>query len=203
MNWNDDVAYLRSIRSYILLSVLLFAGSAILGFVAASRDPQLVAIYIEEIGSKLGWILGLSPFMMMGFIFLNNLFASTIAMLLGIGFGIVPALAAVLNGMVLGVIGYHAIETIGVTYLVAAILPHGIIELPTILICIGVGFRLGHLLLLTLLGRAVDLGGEVRFALRLLRWVVLFLFLAAVIETLITPIVIQPFIDLQAVPVME
>jgi len=203
LNWKDDVAYLRSIRSYILLSVLLFAGSAILGFVAASRDPQLVAIYMEEIGNKLGWILGLSPLMMMGFIFLNNLFASTIAMLLGIGFGIVPALAAVLNGMVLGVIGYHAIETIGVMYLVAAILPHGIIELPTILICIGVGFRLGHLLLLTLLGRAVDLGGEVRFALCLLRWVVLFLFLAAVIETLITPIVIQPFIDLQAVPVME
>ena len=203
MNWKDDVAYLRSIRGYILLSVLLFAGSAILGFVAASRDPQLVAIYIEEIGSKIGWILGLSPPMMMGFIFLNNLFASTIAMLLGIGFGIVPALVAVLNGVVLGVIGYHAIETIGVMYLVAAILPHGIIELPTVLICIGVGFRLGHLLLLTLLGRAVDLGGEVRFALRLLRWVVLFLFLAAVIETLITPIVIQPFIDQQTVPVME
>ncbi|MEA2046018.1 MAG: stage II sporulation protein M [Euryarchaeota archaeon] len=203
MNWKDDVAYLRSIRGYILLSVLLFAGSAILGFVAASRDPQLVAIYIEEIGSKIGWILGLSPPMMMGFIFLNNLFASTIAMLLGIGFGIVPALVAVLNGVVLGVIGYHAIETIGVMYLVAAILPHGIIELPTVLICIGVGFRLGHLLLLTFLGKDVDLGGEVRFALRLLRWVVLFLFLAAVIETLITPIVIQPFIDLQAVPVME
>lgn len=203
MNWKDDVAYLRSIRGYILLSVLLFAGSAILGFVAASRDPQLVAIYIEEIGSKIGWILGLSPPMMMGFIFLNNLFASTIAMLLGIGFGIVPALAAVLNGVVLGVIGYHAIETIGVMYLVAAILPHGIIELPTVLVCIGVGFRLGHLLFLTLLGKDVDLGGEVRFALRLLRWVVLFLFLAAVIETLITPIVIQPFIDLQAVPVME
>ena len=203
MNWKDDVAYLRSIRGYILLSVLLFAGSAILGFVAASRDPQLVVIYMEEIESKLGWILGLSPPMMMGFIFLNNLFASTIAMLLGIGFGIVPALAAVLNGVVLGVIGYHAIETIGVMYLVAAILPHGIIELPTVLICIGVGFRLGHLLFLTLLGKDVDLGGEVRFALRLLRWVVLFLFLAAVIETLITPIVIQPFIDLQAVPVME
>lgn len=203
MNWKDDVAYLRSIRGYILLSVLLFAGSAILGFVAASRDPQLVAIYIEEIGSKIGWILGLSPPMMMEFIFLNNLFASTIAMLLGIGFGIVPALVAVLNGVVLGVIGYHAIETIGVMYLVAAILPHGIIELPTVLICIGVGFRLGHLLLLTFLGKDVDLGGEVRFALRLLRWVVLFLFLAAVIETLITPIVIQPFIDLQTVPVME
>lgn len=203
MNWKDDVAYLRSIRGYILLSVILFVGSAILGFVAASRDPQLVAICMEEIGSKLGWILGLSPPMMMGFIFLNNLFASTIAMLLGIGFGIVPALVAVLNGVVLGVIGYHAIDTIGVMYLVAAILPHGIIELPTVLICIGVGFRLGHLLLLTFLGKDVDLGGEVRFALRLLRWVVLFLFLAAVIETLITPIVIQPFIDPQAVPVME
>ena len=62
---------------------------------------------------------------------------------------------------------------------------------------------MGYIFLLTLLGRDVDLGGEVRSALRLLRWVVLFLFLAAVIETLITPIVIQPFIDLQAVPVME
>ncbi|MHC1631842.1 MAG: stage II sporulation protein M [Methanotrichaceae archaeon] len=203
MNWKDDVTYLRSIRSYIFLSVLFFLGSSILGFVAASRYPELAATQIEEVGKMFGWILNLSPPLMMAAIFLNNLFTSTIAMLLGVGFGVVPAIVVTMNGIMVGIVAYHAISTEGTTFLVAAILPHGILELPIVLICIGAGFRLGHVLLLSIQGNDANLGDEMRAALRLLRWVVPLLFLAAMIETFITPILIQSFISPLSIPVME
>ena len=58
----------------------------------------------------------------------------------------------------------------------------------------------------TLLGRGGDLEGELLAAMRLLRWVIILLFVAAVIETFITPILIQPFVqpilDSQSSPVI-
>lgn len=203
MNWKDDAAYVKSLRDYIFLTVVLFLASAILGFLAASNDPELAISQIEEFGNMFEWILNLSPPLIMLAIFLNNLIASIVAMLLGVGFGIVPAIISILNGFMIGIVAYYAIEVEGVAFLVAAILPHGIIELPTVLICISVGFRLGHLLLLALMGRKVDLGGEMRSALSLLKWVVLLLLLAAMIETFITPVLIQHFIDPQPLSVME
>jgi stage II sporulation protein M len=194
LNWKDDLAYLKSIKNYILLSALLFVGTAILGYLIASKNPQLAVTYLEEIESKLEWILGLSPPMMMVFIFLNNLLASAMAMLLGIGFGVVPALIVSINGLAFGIVSYYAIEIQGIAYLIAGILPHGIIELPAVLISVGVGFRLGYLFLLSIRGEDVNLSGEMKSALRILIWVAFFLFLAAIIETFITPLAIQPFI---------
>ncbi len=111
-----------------------------------------------------------------------------------------------MNGLVVGLVVHQAMLAGGPAFVIVAILPHGIIELPTVLVCIGVGFRLGHLMILTLLGRDGDLEGEILAAIRLLRWVVLLLFIAAVIETFITPVLIQPFIqpfvDSQSSPVM-
>jgi stage II sporulation protein M len=207
LNWKEDLSYIRAIRPYILLSVCLFLAAAALGFVFSIRHPELAAATVGDVAEKLRWILELSPEKMMLAIFVNNLFASAMALLLGVGFGIIPLIVVVVNGLVMGLVVHQAILAAGLAFVIVAILPHGIIELPTVLVCIGVGFRLGHLMILTLLGRGGDLGGELKAALRLLRWVVLFLFIAAAIETFITPFLIQPFIqpapDLQSLSVME
>ncbi|MCR3883132.1 stage II sporulation protein M [Methanotrichaceae archaeon M04Ac] len=207
MNWKEDVTYIRSIRPYILLSVFLFLAAAILGFVISIFQPDLASAYVGDVAEKLRWILELSPAKMMVAIFANNLLASSMALLLGVGFGIVPFIVVVVNGLVVGLVVHQAVLAGGAAFVIVAILPHGIIELPTVLVCIAVGFRLGHLMILTLLGRDGDLEGELRAALRLLRWVVLLLFIAAAIETFITPVLVQPFIqpaaDLQPLSVME
>jgi len=207
LNWKEDVSYLRSIRPYIILSVCLFLAAAALGFVISISQPDLAASTVGDVAEKLRWILELSPGKMMLAIFVNNLFASAMALLLGVGFGIVPFIVVVVNGLVVGLVIHQAILAGGAAFVIVAILPHGIIELPTVLVCIGVGFRLGHLMIKTLMGVEADLEGELRAALRLLRWVVLFLFIAAAIETFITPVLIQPFIqstpDLQPLSVME
>ena len=96
------------------------------------------------------------------------------------------------NGFLLGIVGYGAVEKAGISFLLAGILPHGIIELPVVLVSIAIGFRLGYLLALTLAREKVNLSGEIKTAFHILmRWVAPLLFLAAIIETFITPFVIS------------
>ena len=85
-----------------------------------------------------------------------------------------------------------SIQKEGLLYFLAGVVPHGVIELPTVLMSIGIGFRLGYLLALTFFGEKVNLAQEIRIAIHfLVRWITPLLFLAAAIETFITPIVIS------------
>ena len=149
----DDAAYLRSIYIYIAISVLLFALTAAMGYFTAQFDPEFAASWTEEleITEMLTWILEQPPLMIMMIIFLKNLLASATAILLGLGLGIVPMMVATSNGFLLGIVGYSAVEQNGWLFLAAGILPHGIIELPVVLLSIAIGLRLGHLLALSLL----------------------------------------------------
>jgi stage II sporulation protein M len=125
-------------------------------------------------------------------IFLKNFLACAMSVLLGLGFGLVPLLVLTSNGFMIGVVSYSIIHKQGLLYLMAGIVPHGIIELPTVLLGISLGFRLGYLLALTILGEKVDLAGETRIAVHfLVRWFLPLLFLAAAIETFITPLIIS------------
>lgn len=191
MSLRDDVSYLRSIRVYIGLSIFLFALTAVMGYFAAELDPQMAATWTKEL-EMLRWIMDQPPVLIMIIIFLKNLLASAMAMMLGIGLGLVPLLVVTSNGFLLGIVSYGAVKKAGVLFLLAGILPHGIIELPTVLLSIAIGFRLGYLLAITLMRERADLSGETRIAVHfLVRWVTPLLFLAAVIETFITPIAIS------------
>jgi len=187
----DDMAYLKSIRVYILLAVALFALTTIMGYFAAELDPGMAASWTKEL-EMLKWIMDQPPILIMIIIFLKNLLSCAMAVLLGLGLGLVPLLVVTSNGFLLGIVSYGAIQKAGVLYLLAGILPHGIIELPTVLLSIAIGFRLGHLLIFTLLGEEADLSGETRMAMHfLLRWIMPLLLVAASIETFITPIAIS------------
>ena len=191
MSIKDDAAYLRSIYIYVAISVFLFALTAVMGYYTAQLDPEFPASWTEEL-EMLAWILEQPPLMIMIIIFLKNLLASATAMLLGLGLGIVPMIVATTNGFLLGIVGYSAVEQKGWLYLAAGILPHGIIELPAVLLSIAIGLRLGHMLALSLLKESSDLSGEMRVAIHfLLRWIMPMLFLAAAIETFITPFIIS------------
>jgi stage II sporulation protein M len=191
LSFEDDLAYLKSIQAFIGLTVLAFMASAMMGYFAASADSELAANWMNEL-EMLKWIMGLHPLLIMLIIFLKNLTACAMSVLLGLGFGLVPLLVLTTNGIMIGIVSYFIVHKQGVLYLLAGIVPHGIIELPTILLGISIGFRLGYLLVFTLLGEKVDLTKETRIAVYfLIKWFVPLLFLAAAIETFITPIAIS------------
>jgi len=187
----DDLAYLRSISSFVGLSVFIFALTAVMGYWAAGVNPELASQWRAELDA-LKWILEQPPLMIMIIIFLKNLLASAMAMLLGLGLGLIPLLVVTSNGFLLGIVAYSAVQQSGPLFLAAGILPHGIIELPAVLVSIAIGFRLGYLLAFTLAREKADLSGETKIAVRFLwRYIAPLLFLAAIIETFITPIAIS------------
>jgi stage II sporulation protein M len=187
----DDLAYLKSIGVFIGLSVFIFGLTTVMGYYAAAVDPDLASNWTKEL-EMLKWILDQPPILIMMIIFLKNLLASAMAMLLGLGLGLIPLMVVTSNGFLLGIVGYAAVQKAGILFLAAGILPHGIIELPVVLVSIAIGFRLGYLLALTLAKEKVDISGETRMAIHFLwRWVTPLLFLAAAIETFITPIAIS------------
>ena len=191
MSIKDDLGYLWSIRIFIGLSVFIFALTAAMGSRAAVVDPELASQWTKEL-DMLRWILDQPPIIIMLIIFAKNLFTSAMAMFLGLGLGIIPLVVVSSNGFLLGIVGYDAVEKAGISFLLAGILPHGIIELPVVLVSIAIGFRLGYLLTLTLTREKANLSGEIKTAFHILvRWVAPLLFLAAAIETFITPFVIS------------
>ena len=191
MSIKDDLAYLRSISSFLVLSAFIFALTSVMGYWAAGADPDLASQWREQLNA-LRWILEQPPLIIMIIIFLKNLLASAMAMLLGLGLGIIPLMVATSNGFLLGVVAHGAVQQSGLLFLAAGILPHGILELPAVLISIAIGFRLGYLLALILAREKADLAGETRIAIRFLwRYITPILFLAAAIETFITPLAIS------------
>lgn len=191
MSIKDDLAYLRSISTFLALSVFIFVLTAIMGYWAAGVNPELATQWRAELDA-LKWILEQPPLMIMIIIFLKNLLASAMAMLLGLGLGLIPLLVVTSNGFLLGIVAYSAVQQSGPLFLAAGILPHGIIELPAVLVSIAIGFRLGYLLAFTLAREKADLSGETKIAVRFLwRYITPLLFLAAIIETFITPIAIS------------
>jgi stage II sporulation protein M len=186
-----SIEYLRSIRGYILISVILFFASAASGFMAAEQNPEVAEEWLKEL-EMLKWITDLPPLMITILIFAKNLLACAMAVLLGVGAGVVPVLVAMSNGILVGMVSYHVIQKEGVLYLLAGILPHGIVELPTVLVSIAIGLRLGHIFIMTMIDGDGDLEGEARAAIRfLISRVAPLLFIAAVIETFITPLAIS------------
>lgn len=191
MSLKDDLAYLRSIRIYIGLSVLLFALAAAMGYFAAGSNSKVAEEWMAQL-DMLKWITELPPVLIMVVIFLKNFLACAMSVLMGLGLGLVPLLVVTSNGFLLGIVSYETIQKAGVLYLMAGILPHGIIELPVVLLSIAVGFRLGHLVAQSIIGEKVDLTGETRTAIHLLLFLVMpLLLLAAFIETFITPLAIS------------
>ncbi|MDD1760518.1 MAG: stage II sporulation protein M, partial [Methanothrix sp.] len=159
MSFRDDMTYLKSIRNYIAVSVFLFALTALMGYFAAALDPELAAEWTSQL-KALKWIMDQPPILIMMIIFFKNLLACALSVLLGIGLGLVPLMVVTTNGFLLGIVAYGAIQKEGVLYLIAGIMPHGIIELPIVLLSIAIGFRLGYLLVMTVAREEADLAGE-------------------------------------------
>jgi len=186
-----DREYLYSLRKYILIVTGLFVLSLIIGLMISVIYPGLSENYFEMFQQSVGWIITLNPLAIMLVIFLNNAIKSLVALVLGIGLGIIPFLFVAGNGIILGmVIGFISRQQ-GTLFVIAALLPHGIIEIPMVLISAGIGLKLGYVMYLSLSGMQTDIKQELKQGFWFyIRWIAPLLFLAAVIETFITPVIV-------------
>ncbi len=185
-----DLEYLYSLRKYILAVTVIFFLSLIIGLGFSIKNPGLSESYLQMFEQSFGWITTLNPFLIMLLIFLNNALKSLMALLLGILFGIIPLLFVAGNGIILSMLADAVSRQHGTIFVIAAILPHGIVELPMILISAGIGIRLGHVMILYFIGAKADIKQELKQGLRFyFRRIAPLLFVAAAIETFVTPLI--------------
>lgn len=130
---------LKELKTYILLSSIIFLFFIILGLVFPSILEERILEMIKSLVSQTQdkTILGL-----ISFITANNIQVAFFGIITGIALGILPIMALVINGYVIGFVIHHSIAEAGILVL-WKLFPHGIFELPAILISTALGIKLG------------------------------------------------------------
>ncbi|MDD2777539.1 MAG: stage II sporulation protein M [Methanocellales archaeon] len=187
----EALTYLSYLKGYILFVSLIFILSTLMGYWYSSLDLAFATQTSADIGEMFAFIQGLNPLIIMAIIFLNNSIKCLIVLLLGIGFGLIPLVFLTYNGLLIGIVVLITERIEGPLYVLAAIVPHGIIELPMILFSAAIGIRLGHDLWNTLMGRKADIKKDFKKGvLFYMHWILPLLFIAAAVETFLTPLIV-------------
>ncbi|MDO8517006.1 MAG: stage II sporulation protein M [Nanoarchaeota archaeon] len=137
--YNDNWAFLKKIKNYIWFASLTFLLFALLGFLFPIFFKQEIFSFIKEVTQQ---IADYNSSQLISYIFLNNLKASFFAILIGIVFGIFPFFMAVANGYLIGFVSRYSVNEEGFLIL-WRLLPHGIFEIPAVILSIAIGMRLG------------------------------------------------------------
>ncbi|MCQ6563687.1 stage II sporulation protein M [Paenibacillus mendelii] len=195
--WRELTSHMKSMKHYLAFSTIVLLAGMVVGGTNPVLDTFIrgqidgLRQVAETIDSSANPTIGF-----MVFIFFNNVIKSILVMYLGALFGIIPILFLAVNGMILGYFVSQAAAQGGdvlFTIVVKGLLPHGILEIPAILIACAYGMRFGKIIFQGIgaaFGRRPGWGKEVeRFIIRtvpIMVLLVVMLLAAAVIESTFT-----------------
>jgi stage II sporulation protein M len=178
------------LRPFAVASVLLFCAAALAGSFAILYVPQLAHQLQELLKEFAQMFRGLPRLQLAVAIFFNNSLKTLVVILLGPLLGVAPAVFLIMNGAILGAVVPMAAASKGVWSSLMTILPHGLLELPAILLGTSIGLRLGAHLYRRWAGTAdrsllAELGDGLCIYFSI---IVPLLMLAAAVEVYITPL---------------
>ena len=133
--WN----FLKEGRWYTVFALGIFGLTFLVGFAYPVFFRDEIFKFLAEM---VGLLEGKSVVELVGLIFFNNLKAAFLAIVTGIVVGVFPFVIAVVNGYLIGFVVKEAVMTEGIVVL-WQLAPHGIFELPAIILSIGIGMKLG------------------------------------------------------------
>ena len=177
------------IRNLILVASIFFV-SLVLGMLIGQNTVEGLMSQFEAILEPLVSTGKLSILLVL-LIFVNNAIKALGLVFLGILLGLPPVLFIGVNGFILGGLG-SALESVkGWTYVMASFMPHGVIEIPVILLAAALGLTVGMESFKWLLRRESRVKSQLSDCLKVyLRWVLPGLAVAAIIEAFVTPLLI-------------
>jgi len=149
--FKKSISWIKDSKEFIYIAVLLFAIFGVIGFFF----QDLIKIFFNsffgfDLAEKiLGYLKdvlknteGMGLFELTKFIFFNNLQSSFYGMIFGSIFGIFPLISIIFNGYLIGFVSILGVKSQGILVL-WRLFPHGIFELPAVLISLGLGLRIG------------------------------------------------------------
>ncbi|GIP36304.1 stage II sporulation protein M [Paenibacillus sp. J2TS4] len=148
MSFGALLKHFKEMKHYFIAAVLVFAVGVWMGFYSPDTFGTFINGQIDRLSGTAGGLMQQdnSQRLLFFFILMNNTFLSIAIMYLGAFFAIVPLYFLVSNGLLLG---YLALGNSGVQdwlMFFKSIAPHGIIEIPAIIIASAYGIRFGFLM---------------------------------------------------------
>ena len=177
------------IRNLVLATSIFFV-SLVLGALIGQNTAEAL---MRQFGGVLGPLAptGNLSILLFLIIFINNAIKALGLVFLGILLGLPPLFFIGLNGFILGGFG-SALESVkGWRYVIASLVPHGVIEIPVILLATALGLTVGMESLKWLVRRESRVKLQLSDRLKVyLRWILPGLAVAAIIEVFVTPLLI-------------
>lgn len=134
----NDKEYVLGIKKYILVVTIIFVVSIFIGSILTDTSSD-----VEKKAKDLAYtkVPDLSKFERVFDIFIYNVGYSLLSIVL---FGAAAIYVAFMNGFVIGMLLNFVGKIHGVWFVVLELIPHGIIEIPALLISASIGLRIGH-----------------------------------------------------------
>jgi len=182
--------YVHSLKPLFILCLLIFVFSMVSGWYFGKDIAHIIT---QDLAEMLPDIENSDITSIFSLILFNNLFVNLLWMILGLFAAFPSVYFSSFNGFILGAFAYtFAVET-STTLVVVGLLPHGIIEIPTMILSSSVGMGLGYTVINKLRGKG-SIRKELNLAVKLyIRRIVPLVILAAIIEVTITPLLIGIF----------
>ncbi len=178
-----------SFKKWIFIAVFLFGIGIVFGVTASDTVAD---IFSEDLAAlaELGAILEPFEVTTAVFILLKNISALLISFLFSPLFCFMPVLALTVNGGLLSFIAGIAVQQESLGFVIAALLPHGIIELPALIIGEAAALSFGVAAVTSVISkeRRRLLLPNLKQNLRYLMIAGILMVPAAIIETYVTPL---------------
>lgn len=180
------------ISHYLIISGFILIAGFGAGFALSTADPafgeSLLTMFEEMIA---GQIMDDDPPILALLLFLNNLEACVVIFIGGAFLGILSIMIIGFNGVIIGAVLEIMRKESSDLVLLAAIVPHGIFELPAVVASGALGLMLGRAVKNEWTGGPDAAAEAWNLGKTFVRYIIPFVALAAVIEAFITPAVLQ------------
>ncbi len=181
-----------SYKRWIFIAIFLFGVGLVFGLTTPTGFATLISKDIDALKELGEFLASRPPALIAIFIFTKNASALLLSFALSPIFCLVPAIALFFNGSILGVISVIVSQEKSVGFVLAGLLPHGIFELPALIMGEAAALSFGAVVILALFRkeRRNLLLPSLKRNLRYLMVALALLVPAAIIETYVTPLLL-------------
>lgn len=181
-----------SYKLWLIVAIFLFGLGLVLGLAIPAGILSLSSEDIAAIKKMADFLAPLPKSSIFIFIFVKNVSVVLISIAFSPIFCLLPIMALVLNGGLIGLVSTTVIQEKSLGYLLAGLLPHGIFELPALIMGEAVALSFGATVVLALFKkeRGNLLLPNLRKNFRYLVIAFALLLVAAIVETYVTPLLL-------------
>ena len=188
---NQNATYMSYTR-WILTAILLFGISLVLGLATPTNLTDFASEEIDSLKYLGGFLSSLPLAAVIIAIFIKNAFALLLSFIFSPFLCLLPILTLTINGWLIGLISAEVASYKSLGFVLAGLLPHGIFELPALILCEAAALSFGTAVILALFKseRRSQVLPSLKQNSKYLMIALALLLPAAIIETCVTPLLL-------------